>query len=113
MRLDYRTGLQDRATGPGYRLTPDFPRTSTTFGIRTERYKTIRYHGIWDTNEIYDLQSDPHEIQNLIDAPEHQEKIAGFANEIYEWLETTDGTNIPLKKLVRPRFGDHRNQSVL
>jgi hypothetical protein len=65
-------------TGPGYRLTPDFPQTSTTFGIRTERYKTIRYHGIWDTNEIYDLQSDPHEIQNLIDAPEHQEKIAGL-----------------------------------
>jgi hypothetical protein len=45
--------------------------------------------------------------------PDFPAKIAGFANEIYEWLETTDGINILLKKLVRPRFGDHRNQSVL
>jgi len=45
--------------------------------------------------------------------PDFPAKIAGFANEIYEWLETTDGINILLKKLVRPGFGDHRNQSVL
>lgn len=91
----------------------DFPQTPTMFGVRTDRYKYIRYHGIWDTNEFYDLQNDPNEMQNLIDAPEHQERIEGMANEIYEWLETTGGMNIPLKNVVRPKFGDHRNQGVL
>jgi hypothetical protein len=26
----------------------------------------MRYHGIWDLNEIYDLQRDPDEMRNLI-----------------------------------------------
>ncbi len=91
----------------------DFPQTPTMFGVRTDRYKYIRYHGIWDTNEFYDLQNDPSEMQNLIDAPEHQERIEGMANEIYQWLESTGGMSIPLKNVVRPKFGDHRNQSVL
>jgi hypothetical protein len=67
---------------------------------------------VWDTNEFYDLQADPNEMQNLIDAPEHQESIAGFASEVYDWLEATGGMSIPLKNVVRPKFGDHRNQSV-
>jgi arylsulfatase A-like enzyme len=91
----------------------DFPQTPTMFGVRTDRYKYIRYHGIWDTNEFYDLENDPNEMQNLIDAPEHQERITSFANDIYDWLEETNGLNIPLKKIVRPKFGDHRNQNVL
>ena len=91
----------------------DFPQTPTMFGVRTNRYKYIRYHGIWDTNEFYDLQNDPNEMQNLIEAPEHQERIESFAKDIYSWLEDTGGMNIPLKNIVRPKFGDHRNQGVL
>lgn len=91
----------------------DFPQTPTMFGVRTDRYKYIRYHGIWDTNEFYDLLEDPDEMNNLIDAPEHQERIAGFGNEIYDWLESTDGMSIPLNNVVRPKFGDHRNQGIL
>ena len=114
------TPLFDRQTTPWrdrifyeYYWEMDFPQTPTMFGVRTERYKYIRYHGIWDTNEFYDLQNDPNEMQNLIDAPEHQERIAEMADEIYDWLETTGGMQIPLKNIVRPKFGDHRNQSVL
>ncbi|MDR0394724.1 MAG: sulfatase, partial [Tannerella sp.] len=33
----------------------EFPQTPTMHGVRTDRYKYIRYHGIWDTNEFYDL----------------------------------------------------------
>lgn len=91
----------------------DFPQTPTMFGVRTDRYKYIRYHGVWDTNEFYDLENDPNEMQNLIDAPEHQGRIEGFANEIYQWLEATGGMSIPLKNVVRPKFGDHRNQGIL
>ena len=91
----------------------DFPQTPTMFGVRTDRYKYIRYHGIWDTNEFYDLQTDPQEMNNLIDSAEHSELIEQLADEVYGWLETTGGMNIPLKRVVRPKFGDHRNQGVL
>jgi arylsulfatase A-like enzyme len=49
--------------------------TPTTFGIRTDKYKYIRYQGIWDRNEFYDIQNDPDEMYNLIDRPELQAVI--------------------------------------
>lgn len=36
-----------------------FPQTPTVHAIRTEQYKYIRYHGIWDLNELYNIQEDP------------------------------------------------------
>jgi N-acetylglucosamine-6-sulfatase len=90
----------------------DFPQTPTMHGVRTDRYKLIRYHGIWDTNEFYDLQTDPYEMNNLIASPEHQAIIEELTTDIYDWLESTDGMNIPLKRTVKKRFGDHRNQGT-
>jgi arylsulfatase A-like enzyme len=90
----------------------DFPQTPTMHGVRTDRYKLIRYHGIWDTNEFYDLQEDPNEMNNLIASPEHQERIESLTGEIYDWLESTGGTAIPLKRTIKKRFGDHRNQGL-
>jgi arylsulfatase A-like enzyme len=29
-----------------------FPQTPTVHAIRTDKYKFIRYHGIWDLNEL-------------------------------------------------------------
>lgn len=90
----------------------DFPQTPTMHGVRTDRYKLIRYHGIWDTNEFYDLQEDPHEMNNLIASAEHQALIEELTASIYDWLEATEGMQIPLKRTVKKRFGDHRNQSL-
>jgi N-acetylglucosamine-6-sulfatase len=86
-----------------------FPQTPTMHGVRTERYKLIRYHGIWDTNEFYDLQEDPYEMHNLIKSHEHRELINQLTDEIYDWLESTGGMQIPLKR-SGDRYGDHRNQ---
>lgn len=90
----------------------DFPHTPTMHGVRTDRYKYIRYHGIWDTNEFYDLQEDPNEMNNLIASPEHQDLIKSLAGEIYDWLEDTDGLQIPLKRTIKTRWGDHRNAGI-
>ena len=90
----------------------DFPQTPTTFGVRTDRFKYIRYHGIWDTNEFYDLQNDPFEQNNLIAAPEYQDTIRRIANDLYDWLEETGGMQIPLKRTVKDRIGDHRNLRI-
>ncbi|MFC4870856.1 sulfatase [Negadavirga shengliensis] len=90
----------------------DFPHTPTMHGVRTDRYKYIRYHGIWDTNEFYDLLEDPYEMNNLIESQEHQELIQELAHDVYDWLEDTDGMQIPLKRTVKSRYGDHRNRGV-
>ncbi len=90
----------------------DFPHTPTQFAVRTDRYKYIRYQGIWDINEFYDLQADPHEMNNLIRDPSHQETIKGLANDIYDWLESTGGMQIPLKRTVKTRMGDHENANT-
>ncbi len=86
----------------------EYPQTPTMHGIRTERYKYIRYYGIWDTNEFFDLEEDPYEIQNLIADPALQDTIIKLNRKLYDWLESTDGMSIPLKRTERPHI-DHRN----
>ena len=88
----------------------DFPMTPTVFGVRTDKYKYIRYQGIWDRNELYDLENDPHEMYNLIGKEDKQELIKSMLDSLYNWLETTDGLNIPLKPTDRPRHGDFKHQ---
>jgi len=87
----------------------DFPMTPTVFGVRTDKYKYIRYHGIWDRNELYDLENDPEEMYNLIDKPELQDIVKGLANDLYDWMENTDGMKIPLKRTVKYRWGDYKH----
>ncbi len=41
--------------------------------VRNERYKYIRYRELEGMNELYDLQQDPFELQNLIDSKESAE----------------------------------------
>lgn len=87
----------------------DFPMTPTVFGVRNERYKYIRYQGVWDCNELYDLQEDPDESINLIELPEYQELVLEMATDLYDWLEETDGMQIPLKRTLKYRWGDFIN----
>ncbi len=88
----------------------EFPMTPTQFAVRTDKYKYIRYHGIWDRNEFYDIQNDPNEMYNLIDKPELQPEIKKHLESLNEWLEKTDGLKIPLKKNTNYRNTDYRHQ---
>jgi N-acetylglucosamine-6-sulfatase len=83
-----------------------FPQTPTMFGVRTDRYKYIFNYGVWDANELYDLKEDPYEVNNLIRSPEHQQIAEQLREEMWSWLERTDGLNIPLKPIRHKRF-DH------
>jgi arylsulfatase A-like enzyme len=87
----------------------DFPMTPTTFGVRDAQYKLIRYHGIWDRNEFYDLKNDPNELYNLIEDSQHQKKIVAMTEALYAWLQDTNGMQIPLKRTVKWRWGDFKH----
>ena len=76
----------------------NFPHTPTTHGVRTDRYKYIHYHGVWDIDELYDLKNDPEEMKNLIDSPEHQKLVKQLNKRMFDWLEKTDGMLIPLRR---------------
>lgn len=43
-----------------------FPQTPTVLGVRTDRYKFMQTHGVWDRLELYDLANDPDERNNLL-----------------------------------------------
>jgi N-acetylglucosamine-6-sulfatase len=85
----------------------DFPQTPSMFAVRTNRYKYIYNYGIWDTNELYDLEADPYEMNNLIRKPEHAQKALEFRKEIFDWLEETGGLQIPLRPLGNQSRSDH------
>jgi N-acetylglucosamine-6-sulfatase len=87
----------------------DFPMTPTTYGVRTDKFKYIRYQGIWDTNELYDLEKDPNEMINLIARPEYAETVKKLAGDLFDWLEQTGGMQIPLKRTIKHPDGDYRH----
>jgi hypothetical protein len=74
-----------------------FPHTPTVFALREERYKYIYYHGVWDLNELYDLQTDPQERQNLIFVPEYRDRVNEMRQQLWSLLQSTGGMTIPLK----------------
>lgn len=75
----------------------NFPQTPTVHGIRTDRYKYMHYHGIWDIDELYDIQKDPDETTNLINNPEYQKLVEELKMRVFDWLKETDGMQIPMR----------------
>lgn len=86
----------------------NFPHTPTVHGVRTDRYKYIHYHGLWDLDELYDLQEDPDEMNNLINSAEHQKLIDKLSKMMFDWLEETGGMLIPLRRDTKFRAIDRR-----
>lgn len=52
------------------------------YGVRTDRYKLIHFYHDIDTWELYDLQSDPHEMKNLYGKPGMEEVTAMMMQEL-------------------------------
>ena len=76
----------------------NFPQTPTVHALREQRYKYIRYHGIWDIDELYDLQADPLEANNLIFAPGHEAIVQRMNRSLFDVLEATGGMSLPLTR---------------
>ena len=74
----------------------NFPQTPTVHALREDRYKYIRFHGLWDLDELYDLDADPRENDNLLARPGHEALAKRMGAKLFKLLEETDGMQIPL-----------------
>jgi N-acetylglucosamine-6-sulfatase len=52
--------------------------------VRTRRHKLVQYAELENMDELYDLESDPYEMRNLISSTDH----AGIREELYSRLES-------------------------
>lgn len=75
-----------------------FPHTPTTFALRGDQYKFIYYHGVWDTEELYDLQNDPQEQVNLIDVPSLQPLVNQMRGRLFDRLQEEDAMRVPMRR---------------
>jgi N-acetylglucosamine-6-sulfatase len=89
----------------------DYPQTPTVIGLRTDRYSYMEYHGVDDLNELYDTQSDPDQMNNLladvrtgtrggsvfaqIRDPERRKLVGDLRNRIHGILRATGGRREP------------------
>ncbi len=79
-----------------YYWEKNFPQSPTVFSLRGDRYKYITYYGLWDADELYDLQNDPDEQHNLLYDPAHAPIAAEMESRMYAMMEELGGMEIPL-----------------
>ena len=77
---------------------PYYHHVQPHYGIRTERYKLIHFYYDIDQWELYDLQSDPNELNNLIDNDKYAYIISKLKSELYN-LKKNYGNNLSLEEL--------------
>ncbi|HMJ69368.1 MAG TPA: sulfatase [Cyclobacteriaceae bacterium] len=52
------------------------------YGLRTDRYKLIRFYNDIDAWELYDLKNDPKELHNIYDDPENKQLVDSLKLEL-------------------------------
>jgi arylsulfatase A-like enzyme len=101
MELEYRPGHEDPHDLYYPRLSfqaAEGPEHAKAAMCRTSRYKYVRR--LAESDEFYDLERDPGEAVNRIDAPEYRETIAALKERMLTWyMETCD---------IVPHDLDHR-----
>ena len=60
------------------------------YGIRTERYKLIHFYNDIDAWELYDIQNDPTEMNNLYGKSEYDTVVANLKDAMFRLQEQYD-----------------------
>lgn len=82
----------------------NYPHTPTLHAVIGGRWKYIRCHGLWDRDELYDLESDAEELKNLIDDPRQATRVEQMNRQLWELLFASEGHDMPLLEDRGPRF---------
>jgi arylsulfatase A-like enzyme len=65
------------------------------YGVRTQRYKLIRFYHDIDAWELFDLEKDPHELNNVYDKPEYAGVVKDLKAELKRLREKYRDTTGP------------------
>jgi len=84
--LSVSSAADDEALIYEYYWEFNYPQTPSTFAIRTNRFKYIQYHGVWDTEELFDVQNDPDELVNLVADPAYEDALIDLRARLHEAL---------------------------
>lgn len=91
-----------------YYWEPNYPQTPTHFCLRGDQYKYITYYGVWDTDELFDIQADPNEQHNLIHDPAFAKTKKDMQDRLYAMMADLGGMEIPMNA---PR-GNQQNKRL-
>jgi N-acetylglucosamine-6-sulfatase len=102
-----------------YNYEKQFPYTPNVRGVRTDRWKFVRYpHGDggpdrWKA-ELYDLAADPLETRNLADDPAHAARRAELEAELLRLQRETGGLpdRMPLDEGIKQTLPEASHQAV-
>lgn len=60
------------------------------YGVRTDRYKLIHFYNDIDSWELFDLQNDPHEMNNVYSQKEYEQVVKDMKQELLRLQEKYD-----------------------
>ncbi len=79
-----------------YYWEPNYPMTPTHFSLRGDQYKFTTYYGLYDTDELFDIQADPMEQKNLIHDPTFAAVHKEMEDQLYQRMSELGGMDIPM-----------------
>jgi len=99
-----------------YNYEKQFPYTPNVRGVRTDRWKYMRYpHGDGGPDrhkaELYDLNADPGELHNLIDDPKYATKVRELSAELDRLIAATGGLSwkkMPIDEGIKQALPDEK-----
>ncbi|GAB5402744.1 MAG: sulfatase [Aureliella sp.] len=91
-----------------YYWEQNYPQTPTHFCLRGDQYKYTTYYGLWDSDELFDIQADPDEQNNLIYDPKFQQIAKDMQNRLYAMMDDLGGMEIP----INPPRGRQQNKRL-
>lgn len=81
-----------------YFVDPAAVQTPSILGLRTKDYSYMTYSGVWDIFELYDLQKDPQQMNNLLGSVEYGMRYGTFLRHAKQQLPKLAPTLMKLDK---------------
>lgn len=95
-----------------YFVDPAAVMTPTIMGVRTKQYSYITYHGVWDNYELYDIEKDPKQMNNLLGDVVYGQGYGPFARHAIKQLPELAPTIKKMEKrlntLLKESKGERR-----
>ena len=74
------------------------------YGVRTERYKLIHFYHDIDAWEMYDLQADPNELNNVYTDPDYADVLAKLQKELKKLRAQYGDSDTLTQELMRQHY---------